>query len=853
MNNIKEKIEKLLLPSVEKPERYIGQEVNSFIKPKEGSVSIALAFPDVYEVGFSNIGFKILYHLINREEKFLAERAYCPWFDAEAIMIKEDIPLTTVETWTPLKELDIIGFTLQHELTYTNIISMLSLSHIPLSSCERPDGPLVIAGGSGSFNSAPIDNFIDLFVLGEGEEVILEILEAFYRWKFLEKGTKIELLKRLSKIAGVYVPSFYEITYHSSGEIERVIQKEGPDKVEKRVVSDLDKTFFPEKILTPLMEVIHDRAVIEIFRGCTRGCRFCQAGYIYRPVRERSLQTCLDLAQKLLDNTGYPDLSLSSLSTTDYSSIEMLLKNLMHSQKHDKIAISLPSMRIDTFSAKLAEEVQKVRKTGFTFAPEAGSERLRRVINKQVTEEDLLKTVEATLSAGWDKLKLYFMIGLPTETEEDLEEIVKLIKKVFTIGKKYKLSRISVAFSSFVPKPHTPFQWEGQDSMERLKEKQNFLFKNLKTGKEQKKIFINFHKREQSFIEAVFARGDRRLGEVLLKARELGCRFDNWSDYFRFDLWQEAFNSANISPSFYANRARKEEEILPWDHISSGIDKAFLLDERKKALEYLETKDCRFSECSQCGVCQSLGVTNKLYPQSEKIPDIKPQKEISEVTENKTLIRFNFEKIDKTKFISHLGLIRIMERAVRFTGLPVAFSQGFNPKPKIALGPPLSSGIESYSEWGDIVMAQPVDTELFQKEINRFLPEGMKVLQCSIIPLKSPALNAMIKIGVYSIECSGEKDKIEDFLKQDEILFKKVRKKGTKTIDIKPLIKKLEIREVNNDKISMELWINMEEGGTIKPQEVIKVMNDSGINLSIEKICRMKLLTVDGKSPLENY
>jgi len=619
------------------------------------------------------------------------------------------------------------------------------------------------------------------------------------------------------------------------------------------VVSDLDKTFFPEKILTPLMEVIHDRAVIEIFRGCTRGCRFCQAGYIYRPVRERSLQTCLDLADKLLDNTGYPDLSLSSLSTTDYSSIEKLLKNLMNSQKHDKIAVSLPSMRIDTFSAKLAEEVQKVRKTGFTFAPEAGSERLRKVINKQVTEEDLLKTVEATLSAGWDKLKLYFMIGLPTETEEDLEEIVKLIRKVFTIGKKYKLSRISVAFSSFVPKPHTPFQWEGQDSMERLKEKQNFLFKNLKTGKEQKKMFINFHNREQSFIEAVFARGDRRLGEVLLKARELGCRFDNWSDYFRFDLWQEAFNSLNLSPSFYANRERKEEEILPWDHISSGIDKAFLLDERKKALEYIETKDCRFSACSQCGVCQSLGVKNQLYPSTEEIPGIKPQKEISEVTENKTLIRFNFEKIDKTKFISHLGLIRIMERAVRFTGLPVAFSQGFNPKPKIALGPPLSSGIESYSEWGDIVMARTVDTEVFHKEINRFLPEGMKVLKCSIIPLKSPALNAMIKIGVYSIECSGEKDKIEDFLKQDEILFKKVRKKGTKTIDIKPLIKKLEIREVNNDKISMELWINMEEGGTIKPQEVIKVMNDFGINLSIEKICRIKLLSVDGKSPLENY
>jgi radical SAM family uncharacterized protein/radical SAM-linked protein len=854
MKYLKEKIETCLLPFVEKPERYIGQEVNTILKPKEGHVTIGLAFPDVYEVGFSNIGFKILYHLINRNEKFLAERAYSPWFDAEAIMRKEDIPLTTVETWTPLKELDLIGFTLQHELTYTNIINMLSLSNIPIMSSERHEGPLVIAGGSGSFNSAPLDNFIDLFVVGEGEEVILEILEEFYRWKFLEKGTKIELIKRLSKIPGIYVPSFYEITYHPSGEIEKVIEKEGTKKIEKRLVHDLDKTYFPEKILTPLMEVIHDRAVIEIFRGCTRGCRFCQAGYIYRPVRERSLDTCLNLANKLLENTGYPDLSLSSLSTTDYSSIEQLLKSLMSSQKHDKIAISLPSMRIDTFSAKLAEEVQKVRKTGFTFAPEAGSERLRRVINKQVTEEDLLKTVEATLSAGWEKLKLYFMIGLPTETEEDLEEIVKLVKKLVILGKKYKLSRISVAFSSFVPKPHTPFQWESQNTMERLKEKQNFLFKNLKTGKEQKKIFINFHNREQSFIEAVFARGDRRTGEALLKAWELGCRFDNWSDYFRFDLWQEAFKVANISPSFYANRERGEEEILPWDHISSGINKNFLLDERRKSLEYVETKDCRFSTCSQCGVCQSLGVKNQLYPPSEEIPDIKPQAEREEVTENKTLIRFNFEKIDKTKFISHLGLIRIIERAVRFTGLPVAFSQGFNPKPKIALGPPLSSGIESYCEWGDIVMAQTVESELFQKEINRFLPEGMKVISSRIIPLKSPALNAIIKTGVYRIYGHGEvsKDKIEDFLNRDEILFEKVRKKGTKIIDIKPLIKELKVIEINNDKISLELWINMEEGGTIKPQEVIREMNNFGIDLSVKKISRINLLTCEGESPFYN-
>jgi len=857
MNTIKEKIEKHLLPFVEKPERYIGEELHSSLRKREEKVSIALAFPDVYEVGFSNLGLKILYHMINKEEKFLAERVYAPWFDCEELMRKESIPLITVESWTPVSEFDIIGFSLQHELGYTNIINMINMGGLPLLSSEREENmPLIIAGGPGTFNPAPLDDFIDLFVIGDGEEVLLEILEEVYMWKFIKKLSKIELLKKLTYIGGVYVPAFYKITCGPSGEITEIMSEEAPLKIEKRLVKDLDKAFYPQEILTPLMEVIHDRAVIELFRGCTRGCRFCQAGYIYRPVRERTLSTCMEQAKNLLHNTGYSDLSLSSLSTTDYSNIEKLVRLLIEDTEKEKIALSIPSMRIDTFSADLAAEV---RKTGFTFAPEAGSERLRRVINKQVTEEDLIKSVETALSMGWEKLKLYFMIGLPSETYDDLEEIIRLIKKVMTLGENYKIARLSVSFASFIPKPHTPFQWESQDTLEILKEKQNWLFKNLKGRKKEKKLFISFHNTEQSLIEAVFARGDRRLGEVLKKAWEAGCRFDNWSDYFRFDLWKESFRNSNISPSFYANRKREEKEIFPWDHISSGVSRKFLLEEKERAFEGKETGDCRFSPCSLCGVCQKLEAKNKLYPESDGISmsEREETKISARKIPEKIKIRMVFKKIGKTKFISHLGLIRIIERAVRFTGFPVAFSEGFNPKPKIAMGPPLSSGLESYSEWVDIIMKESVDIEIFQREINKFLPRGMKVLKACVIPLNSPALNAIIKISIYRIDALSNKqinkNKIEDFLKQEKILFKKVRKKSTRIIDIKPLIKTLEIISLEKDKISLEVSIKMEKGGTIKPQELIEEMNTSGIDLNINKISRINLLTEEGKLPISDF
>lgn len=598
-----ERIEEILY-NIEQPSRYIGGEVNSVNKElSDGTIRFGFAFPDVYEVGMSHLGLHILYNLLNEIEDVFCERVFSPWVDMEKKLKENNIPLFTLESQSPIDEMDFLGFTLQYELSYSNILNILSLGNIPLRRKERNKAhPLVIAGGPCAYNPEPLADIVDFFVLGESEEVIIEVINIYRSMG--KKYDKEEFLKKISLIDGIYVPQYYNVKYNSHGTIESFTSNiNAPVKIKKRIIKNLDDIYYPESIIVPYADIVHDRAMIEIFRGCTRGCRFCQAGMIYRPIRERSSDKSIELAEKLLKSTGYEELSISSLSTSDYSDLDNLVRRLIDKYSNEKVGLSLPSLRLDSFSIKLIEEIQKVRKTGLTFAPEAGTQRLRDVINKGVTEKDLIEAVANAFALGWNSVKLYFMIGLPTETYEDLDGIVDLAYKVIDAyydtpkENRSKGLKVTISTSSFVPKPFTPFQWESQDNMDTLMEKQHYLKDKLKN----RHIKYNYHDSKTSFLEGVFARGDRKLSEVLIKAWEKGCKFDGWQEHFQFEQWMEAFEECNIDPNFYANRKRNYDEILPWDHIDIGVSKKYLIKENEKSKKEELTHDCRI-DCTGCGI-----------------------------------------------------------------------------------------------------------------------------------------------------------------------------------------------------------------------------------------------------------
>jgi radical SAM family uncharacterized protein/radical SAM-linked protein len=780
--------------SVEKPARYMGNEVGSIVKSAV-DVRFVLAFPDVYEVGMSHLGFQILYGILNSYDWIAAERAYAPWPDREDAMRASGESLRTLESRMPLARADILGFTLQYELSGTNILNMLELSGIPVLAAERGEEyPLVLGGGPCAGNPEPLADFFDAFLFGDGEEAVVEIAEVYRTWK-KEKGTKEELLQGLSRVEGVYVPSFFAVSYDEGGRIAGITPlKSGCEKVVRRIAPDLDRLSYPTAPVVPFLKTVHDRVSMEIARGCTRGCRFCQAGYIYRPVRERTPETVLEKIDEVLKNTGYEEISLLSLSSADYGCITELLRALMARYAEERVAVSFPSLRVGSLSRDLVDEVVKVRKTGFTLAPEAGSERLRRVINKGITEEDLILNARDAYCAGWRVIKLYFMIGLPTETMDDVLGISELGAQVKRAGRGTGHGGdVTVSVGSFVPKPHTPFQWQRQISREEILGKQRFLRGELK----KRKLAFKWHDAHLSFLEGVFARGDRRLARVILKARELGCRFDGWGEHHDFRKWEQAFEEVGIDPEFYL-RKREFDEILPWDHLESGVSRDFLMLEEEKSRRELPTLDCRDGVCTGCGVCDFSRI-RPLVHRPEDFGDRvasgvesgpPSQGEGGKEGAGAVRIRLRFSKTGVMSLLSHLELIHLFTRAVRRAAIPIRHSLGFHPHPKFSFATALSVGVESWAEYFDMEIAPGFGAQRVLESLNRVLPEGMEVLDAVEIPLKSESLSVILDATRYRVTvpdgiAPALRDKADAFLRLETFPHSRLKKGKVVEIDLR--------------------------------------------------------------------
>jgi radical SAM family uncharacterized protein/radical SAM-linked protein len=820
-----------------KPSRYLGGETNSVVKdPRKVKLTFALAFPDVYEVGMSHLGFHILYSLLNNRPEIACERAFAPWPDMEDLLREKGLPLCSLESSRPLKEFALLGFSLQYELNYTGVLNILDLAGIPLRAEQRGENdPLVIGGGPCALNPEPLADFFDLFVLGDGEEVVLEVCQAIVASR--EKGEgRGALLERLAGIEGVYIPSFFRPDYEGDGRLRQILPiRPGYSHVTRRVLADLNKGPFPSRPILPLTEVIHDRLNLEIARGCTRGCRFCQAGMIYRPLRERSPRKILELAKSGLQSTGYDEVSLLSLSTGDYSCIEPLLSSLIEHTREGKIAVSLPSLRVETLTPALIQRILEVRKTGFTLAPEAGTERLRRVINKGNTEEDLRSTLHRVFSAGWRVVKLYFMIGLPTEEEKDLQGIAYLCQEALKLARRSKGSaQINVSVSTFIPKAHTPFQWEPQSSPEEVERKQKFLRKSL----DRHGLQFKWSDPRLSLLEGVFARGDRRLSHFLETAYSLGCRLDGWGEHFRYDLWEKALSQCGVDPSFYL-RKREVDEILPWEHLCSRVSKSFLKEEREKALGNLCTPDCRQASCNGCGVCYGVDGLSNRFAEWEEAPDLTPTADRrTELSLPVRRFRSRLTKIGPARFLGHLDFSQGIIRAFRRAGIPLVFSQGFHPLPKIAFGPPLPLGYESWAEYLDFQVWGEFQPGKALLRLNEVLPQGVEFLEIEEIPLPFPSIFDNIFMVLYDIvflETVGVPgEKITQFEKANSFWITWSRK--NKDVDLKKFVES--VTRIDEGTIRMRMLSSPE--GTMRPEEalgyILEWKAEQKPGLSVKKI-----------------
>jgi len=818
-----------ILPFVSKPSRYIAAEWNSVAKdPATAEVRVALAFPDVYEIGMSHLGLKVLYQLLNARPDVMAERVYAPWVDAEARLRERRVPLCSQESGLALSGFDVVGFTLQYELSFATILAMLELGGIPVRARDRREGdPLVVAGGPVAFSPEPLADFIDAFLIGDGEEAALELCAVIRQWK-RQGGRREALLQAVQGIDGMYVPAL-----HARGRMVR-----------KRTALRLDAVDYG-RFPVPYMEIVHDRASLEVMRGCAQGCRFCQAGYIYRPVREHDASAIGRMVERSIEGSGYEEVSLSSLSIADLSCLRDLLPALMARLAPAKTSLSLPSLRVEALnrSPELAAEIARVRKTGLTIAPEAGSERLRRIINKVGFDEAaILTAVQNAARAGWQSLKFYFMIGLPTETQEDLDAIVRVAREAARVARRER-SRgfgLTVSASSFVPKPHTPFQWFAQEPMSVLQEKQAHLKGRLR----ESRIDFKWQQVESSFLEAVFARAGREVGAAIALAYERGCRFDGWTEQLKFDAWMRAFADAGVDPYAIANRPVPLDAPLPWDHIDAGVDKAFLRREYRRALDGLATEDCHAGPCNGCGEqCaphwQTWAQATGLLPPTPARIEVSAAgpPEVSAIQRSSALatqkIQFEFQKVGELRFLSHLELMRALTRALRRAGVPLAYTQGFNPQPRLSLAQALAVGIQGLRELGEVELVRRMEPEEMLAGWNRQLAPELKILRAWEAPLNGPSLSAGVRGAVYQIQLApngwdptvltalGATEACAAFLAQESIPVEATKKGKTVSLDARPLLQEFAGADTDGPP-AWQMRVRVGPTGSVKPAAVMR-------------------------------